>query len=283
MREAGLPGSTYVPGRPETWEGWEDSAVPRDKLGGYLRDLRALFDRYGYQSPMYGHFGDGLVHTRISYDIRHEKGVETWRRFLDEAADLVVRYGGSLSGEHGDGQAKAALLEKMYGPELIGAFREFKRIWDPDGRMNPGKVVDPYPITSNLRLGPSYRPPKLKTWFDFAEVGGFPGAAERCVGVGICRRTDTQGEVMCPSYRRRARRSTAPAAAPACCSRCCMAARCGRVGGAGPCTRRCTSAWPARDARATAPYMSIWPPTRPNSTPTTTAAGCAPAWPTAWV
>jgi Fe-S oxidoreductase len=200
VREAGLPGSTYVPGRPETWEGWEDSAVPREKLGAYLRDLRALFDRYGYQSPMYGHFGDGLVHTRISFDIRHEAGVETWRRFLDEAADLVVRYGGSLSGEHGDGQSKAALLEKMYGPELVQAFREFKAIWDPEGRMNPGKVVDPYPITSNLRLGPDYRPPRLETWFDYPEVGGFQGAAERCVGVGICRRVDTHGGVMCPSY-----------------------------------------------------------------------------------
>ncbi|MFL5335668.1 MAG: FAD-binding and (Fe-S)-binding domain-containing protein, partial [Geminicoccaceae bacterium] len=170
------------------------------KLGAYLRDFRALLDRYGYQTPMYGHFGDGLVHCRISFDIRHEEGVKTWRRFLDEAADLVVRYGGSLSGEHGDGQSKAALLGKMYGPELVEGFREFKAIWDPDGRMNPGKVVDPYPITSNLRLGPSYQPPKLDTWFDYSEVGGFQGAAARCVGVGLCRRVDTKGGVMCPSY-----------------------------------------------------------------------------------
>ena len=200
VREAGLPGSTYVPGRDETWEGWEDSAVPREKLGTYLRELRALYGRYGYDGPVYGHSGGGLVHTRISFDIRHEKGVEAWRRFLDEAADLVVRHGGSLSGEHGDGQARAAMLTKMYGPELVRAFAEFKAIWDPEGRMNPGKVVDPYPITSNLRLGPSYQPPKLDTWFAYETEGSFHGAAQRCVGVAKCRRVENDGTVMCPSY-----------------------------------------------------------------------------------
>lgn len=200
VREAGLPGSAYVPDRPETWEGWEDTAVPRERLGAYLRDLNAIFDRYGFVSPMYGHFGDGLVHCRISYDLKTERGIETWRRFLDEASDLVVRYGGSLSGEHGDGQARADLLGKMYGPELIQAFREFKAIWDPENRMNPGKLVDPYPIASNLRLDPGYQPPKLKTHFAYAEDGGFAGAVERCVGVGKCRRHNTEQQVMCPSY-----------------------------------------------------------------------------------
>ncbi|MBJ6127080.1 FAD-binding and (Fe-S)-binding domain-containing protein [Microvirga splendida] len=200
VRRAGLPGSAYVPDRPETWEGWEDTAVAPERLGDYLRDLKALFDRYGYVSPMYGHFGDGLVHCRVSFDLKSEQGIETWRRFLEEAADLVVRYGGSLSGEHGDGQSRAALLEKMYGPELIQAFREFKMIWDPHGMMNPGKIVDPYPITSNLRLGPSYDPPSQKTHFHFEEEGGFRGAVERCVGVGKCRRHDSKDQVMCPSY-----------------------------------------------------------------------------------
>ncbi|WP_158295567.1 FAD-binding and (Fe-S)-binding domain-containing protein [Crenalkalicoccus roseus] len=200
VREAGLPGSAYIPGRPETWEGWEDAAVPRERLGDYLRDFGALVERYGYVTPMYGHFGDGLVHARVSFELRSERGIETWRRFMDEAADLVVRYGGSLSGEHGDGQSKAELLEKMYGPDLVRAFREFKAIWDPEGRMNPGKVVDPYPITSNLRLGPGYRPPPVRTWFRFPGEDGFPGAAERCVGVGKCRRVDMNGDVMCPSY-----------------------------------------------------------------------------------
>ncbi|HEV7435036.1 MAG TPA: FAD-binding and (Fe-S)-binding domain-containing protein, partial [Pseudorhizobium sp.] len=199
VREAGLPASAYVPDRPEAWEGWEDTAVPREKLGDYVRDLRALYKKHGYESPIYGHFGDGLVHCRVSFDLKSEPGIAQWRRFLDEAADLVIGYGGSLSGEHGDGQGRAELLEKMYGPELVQAFREFKAIWDPDGRMNPGKVVDAFPITSNLRLGPSYTPPELETHFHFGK-GGFAAEAERCVGVGKCRRNDAGTQVMCPSY-----------------------------------------------------------------------------------
>lgn len=200
IREAGLPASAYVPDRPEAWEGWEDSAVPPDRLGDYIRELRALYERFGYVSPMYGHFGDGLVHCRVSFDPKSEGGIRDWRRFMEEAADLVVRFGGSLSGEHGDGQARAELLERMYGAELVQAFNEFKAIWDPDGRMNPGKIVHPYPLTSNLRLGPSYKPPPLETTFAFGDEGGFAGAAERCVGVGKCRRVDSEEQVMCPSY-----------------------------------------------------------------------------------
>ncbi|MGJ3262467.1 MAG: FAD-binding and (Fe-S)-binding domain-containing protein [Salinarimonas sp.] len=200
VREAGLPGSAYIPDRPETWEGWEDTAVPPEKLGAYTRDLQALYQKYGYVSPMYGHFGDGLVHCRVSFDLKHEDGVAEWSRFLSEAADLVVRYGGSLSGEHGDGQARGALLERMYGAEMMEAFREFKQIWDPEGLMNPGKILDPYPATSNLRLGPRYAPEEPRTFFSFHEEGGFVAAAERCVGVGKCRRLDSEGGVMCPSY-----------------------------------------------------------------------------------
>src|SRR5205085_11141923 len=119
--------------------------------------------------------------------------------FLDEAAELVVSLGGSIAGEHGAGQSKAELLPKMFGPELVEGFREFKSIWDPDWKLNPGKVVDPYPITSNLRLGTDYRPPKVKTHFAFADDGGsFAHATTRCVGIGNCRRTE--GGVMCPSY-----------------------------------------------------------------------------------
>ncbi|HEV7344452.1 MAG TPA: FAD-binding and (Fe-S)-binding domain-containing protein [Devosia sp.] len=199
VREAGLPASAYVPDRPEAWEGWEDTAVPREKLGDYVRDLKSLYKKFGYVSPIYGHFGDGLVHCRVSFDLKSEPGIAQWRDFMDEAADLVIRYGGSLSGEHGDGQGRAELLEKMYGPELVQAFREFKAIWDPDGLMNPGKVVDPYPITSNLRLGPSYTPPELQTRFRF-DQGSFAAEAERCVGVGKCRRGDPGNQVMCPSY-----------------------------------------------------------------------------------
>ncbi|GGK48481.1 FAD-binding and (Fe-S)-binding domain-containing protein [Salinarimonas ramus] len=200
VREAGLPGSAYIPDRPETWEGWEDTAVPPAKLGAYLRDLKALYDRYGYVSPMYGHFGDGLVHCRVSFDLKHEDGVAQWGRFLGEAADLVVRHGGSLSGEHGDGQARGELLERMYGSEMLAMFRAFKGIFDPDGLMNPGKILDAYPATSNLRLGPAYDPDEPKTVFSFHEEGGFVAAAERCVGVGKCRRIESSGGVMCPSF-----------------------------------------------------------------------------------
>jgi FAD/FMN-containing dehydrogenase/Fe-S oxidoreductase len=199
IRESGLGATAFVPGKPLTWPGWEDSAVPPERLGEYLRGLRALFDRYDYDGSLYGHFGEGCIHTRVNFALQDEAGIRKWRRFLDEAADLVVRFGGSLSGEHGDGQARAELLTKMYGEELVQAFREFKAIWDPQGRMNPGKVVDPYPITANLRLGARYHPRQLETEFAYTEDdGSFTHATLRCVGVGKCRRLD--GGVMCPSY-----------------------------------------------------------------------------------
>ena len=201
VRKAGLGATAFVPGHPDVWEGFEDSAVPPEKVGAYLRDLDGLFKRYGYESALYGHFGDGCIHCRINFGLRSESGVAQWRQFMNEAADLVVSYGGSISGEHGDGQSKAELLDKMYGPELIEAFREFKAIWDPEGRMNPGKIVDPYPITSNLRTGPDYRPPHPATRFSFpTEGGGFERAAIRCVGIGECRRHDLEKGVMCPSW-----------------------------------------------------------------------------------
>jgi FAD/FMN-containing dehydrogenase/Fe-S oxidoreductase len=201
VREAALAATAHVPDWPETYPGWEDSAVRRDNLGGYLCDLKKLLHKHGYDASLYGHFGDGLVHCRIPFDLRTERGLKNWQKFLEEAAQLVVRYGGSISGEHGDGQARGALLEVMYGPELVQAFREFKAIWDPRSRMNPGKVVDPFPITSNLRVGPKYQPPELKTHFGFAEDGrSFTRATQRCVGVGMCRRHGSDNGIMCPSY-----------------------------------------------------------------------------------
>lgn len=200
VRDDALGAESYIPNHPDTWPGWEDSAVPPDRLGGYVRDLKKLFHKYGFDPNIYGHFGQGVVHCAVGFRLYDEAGIRQWRKFLDEAADLVVRYGGSLSGEHGDGQARAQLLEKMYGPTLVEAFREFKAIWDPDGLMNPGKVVDPYPITSNLRYGPDYHPPEVTTHFAFRKEGGFDRAAQRCVGTGKCRRVDSGDEVMCPSY-----------------------------------------------------------------------------------
>ena len=199
IRESGLGATANVPGEPLTWPGWEDAAVHPSKVGGYLRDFRALLDRYGYDCALYGHFGDGCVHVRIDFDFATAKGVETYRRFTAEAADLVVSHGGSLSGEHGDGQSRGELLDRMYGPRLVEAFREFKAIWDPQGAMNPGKVVDPYPRDSNLAYGPDFQPPPKETEFAFTMDGGsFNRAAIRCVGVGKCRRL--AGGVMCPSF-----------------------------------------------------------------------------------
>ena len=199
IRESGLGATAFIPGEDDHWEGWEDAAVPPEQLGSYLRGFRELLERYDYRTSMYGHFGDGCVHCRIDFDLRSPGGVRKWRSFLDDAADLVLEHGGSLSGEHGDGQSRGELLEKMYGPDLVQAFREFKAIWDPDGRMNPHKVVDPYPIVSNMKLGAGYNPPEPETHFAYPEDGGsFSHAALRCVGAGKCRSTDSG--TMCPSY-----------------------------------------------------------------------------------
>jgi FAD/FMN-containing dehydrogenase/Fe-S oxidoreductase len=221
VRESALGAVVFVPGEPDRWEGWEDAAVPPEKLGAYLRSITALMAEYGYSSPLYGHYGQGCVHMRINFDFLSEKGLRDFREFLDRATDVVIGFGGSLSGEHGDGQARAALLPKMFGPELMEAFREFKTLWDPDNRMNPGKLMDAvrvYDPIENLRKGhlrwgqsPSAGPRQeegadgsaradFKPHFAFGKDGGsLETATERCVGVGACRKTD--GGVMCPSYR----------------------------------------------------------------------------------
>ncbi len=199
VRELGL-GSTRVPGiTPDTYTGWEDAAVPPAKLGSYLRDFYALCSRYSYYVVLYGHFGQGCIHCRMNFEMKTVEGVAKYRRFVTEAAHLVVHYGGSLSGEHGDGQSRAELLPIMFGPKLVEAFAKFKRIWDPSGKMNPGKIVDPYPLDSNLRTGPDYKPKALPTIFQFPDDGGsMAGATERCFGVGKCRKLE--GGTMCPSF-----------------------------------------------------------------------------------
>ena len=199
VREAGLGATAYLPGAVDHYEGWEDAAVAPERLGAYLRDFQELLDRYGYDTSKYGHFGQGLVHCRINFGLRSAGGLAQWRSFMDEVTSLVVEHGGVFSGEHGDGQSKAMFMEKLYGPELVQAFREFKAIWDPDGLMNPGKVVDPYRIDENLKLGTSYSPPDPDVHFHYPEDGGsFAHAALRCVGAGKCR--DTSAGTMCPSY-----------------------------------------------------------------------------------
>ncbi|WP_092534465.1 FAD-binding and (Fe-S)-binding domain-containing protein [Amycolatopsis arida] len=200
-REAGLGATAYPPGGPETHEGWEDAAVPPDRLGDYLRDFRELLDRHDYGSAsLYGHFGQGCVHTRIPFDLRTAEGVARYRRFVEDAARLVTSYGGSLSGEHGDGQSRGELLPIMFGDTVIRAFEEFKALFDPGNRMNPGKVVHPDPLDGNLRQGVGYDPWEPATHFAYPhDKHRFSEAAGRCVGVGKCR--GNQDGVMCPSYR----------------------------------------------------------------------------------
>ncbi len=198
VRESGLGATAFVPNKDDTWPGWEDSAVPPEKVGDYLHDLRDLFKQYNYDVALYGHFGQGCIHCRINFDLVTAEGIAQYKKFTGDAARLVIRYGGSLSGEHGDGQARADLLEIMYGKELLKAFQKFKSIWDPEGMMNPGKVVNPYDQQQNLRLGTDYHPKKTDTHFKFTAEGGFDRAVLHCVGVGKCRRDE--GGTMCPSY-----------------------------------------------------------------------------------
>ena len=200
IRESSLGATSHVPGEPFNWEGWEDAAVSPEKLGGYLRDLRKMMAEFNYKGSLYGHFGHACVHTRLNFDLQSKEGIAKFRKFVEEAADLVVSYGGSLSGEHGDGQARAELLPKMFGPELMEAFRKFKTAWDPDWKMNPGKLIEPNKLDANLRLGADYAPWEPQTHFQFPlDHGSLSNAALRCVGVGKCRREE--GGVMCPSWR----------------------------------------------------------------------------------
>ena len=200
VREAGLGSTAWVPGMPDTWPGWEDSAVAPENLGRYMRDLKALYKKYNYKGAMYGHFGDGLIHTRIDFALHTTPEVTHFRQFMEDAAALVVRHGGTLSGEHGDGRARAELLPIMYGAKLIQAFEEFKRIWDPLGRMNPGKIVMPKKLDTDLRYGPQFQPQQYDTVFHYPESeNSFARAVMRCVGIGECRKHST-GD-MCPSFR----------------------------------------------------------------------------------
>ena len=201
IRDSALGATAIRSDGTHNFEGWEDGAVPPERLGYYLREISKLWTQFGYSGSWYGHFGQGCVHTRNNFDLRSVEGLRTYRAYVERAADLVVSLGGSLSGEHGDGQARGELLERMYGRVLVDAFRQFKAVFDPRGRMNPGKVVDPYPLDTNLRMGPLQvrtTTPELR----FTLRGGSASlqeAVERCVGVGKCR--GHLSGTMCPSYR----------------------------------------------------------------------------------
>ncbi|MFJ2576665.1 FAD-binding and (Fe-S)-binding domain-containing protein [Kitasatospora aureofaciens] len=198
VREAGAGIVTRLPGGGQAWPGWEDSAVPPERLGDYLRDLRALLRRHSLRGVPYGHFGEGCVHLRIDFPLDEPQGVLVFREFLEQAADLAVSYGGSLSGEHGDGQARAELLPRMYAPEVIALFGEFKRIWDPENLLNPGALVDPRPLDADLRFVTAPRR-TLPLALPYEQDGGsLVQAVHRCVGVAKC--VDPTTGVMCPSY-----------------------------------------------------------------------------------
>ena len=199
LRESGLGASAMIPGYQRTWPGAEDVAVAPEKLGAYLRRFAAVLEAHRLEAAVYyGHFGDGCVHCRINFDLESAPGVARFRAAMEQIADLVVDFGGSLSGEHGDGRARSEFLPKTFGPELIEAFAEFKRAFDPDGMMNPGVIVNPTAIDSHLRLVSERRPVSPTTHFDFSDDGGFAGATLRCVGIGKCRKLDAG--TMCPSY-----------------------------------------------------------------------------------
>jgi Fe-S oxidoreductase len=174
-------------------------AVAPAKLGAYLRRFNQLLEKRQLRvSIYYGHFGQGCVHCRVTFDMMSPEGIAVFRATMEEIGDLVGEFGGSISGEHGDGIGRSELLPRMFGTELIPVFEEFKRVFDPDWRMNPGSIVRPHPLDSHLKLGPNYHPLQIPTHFDFSADGGFMGAALRCVGVGKCRKTDAG--TMCPSY-----------------------------------------------------------------------------------
>ncbi|MBK3581634.1 FAD-binding oxidoreductase, partial [Streptomyces sp. MBT65] len=201
-----MPGGTSQPpgagGGSEAWPGWEDCAVPPARLGAYLRDFRELLTAYGLRGTPYGHFGDGCIHVRIDFDLLTSAGVARFRGFSEELAELVVAHGGSLSGEHGDGQARAELLPRMYGTEMVTLFERAKGIWDPDDLLNPGMLVRPAPLDTNLRFSVLPREP-VDVVFGYPSDGGdFSAAVRRCVGVAKCRTKEASGpSVMCPSFR----------------------------------------------------------------------------------
>ncbi|MFE0579266.1 FAD-binding and (Fe-S)-binding domain-containing protein [Streptomyces sp. NPDC058874] len=189
IREDAAGTATRTPDGRMAWPGWEDCAVPPARLGAYLREFRSLLAAHGLHGTPYGHFGEGCVHARIDFDLASAAGRTRYRAFSEELADLVVAHGGSLSGEHGDGQARAELLPKMYGDEVIRLFGAYKDVWDPAGGMNPGMLVRPARLDENLR-------------FEVLPATPFAAEVARCVGVAKCRTGEPGGPgVMCPSYR----------------------------------------------------------------------------------
>ncbi|WKD60300.1 putative FAD-linked oxidoreductase [Corynebacterium ciconiae DSM 44920] len=199
IRESSAGLATRLPDGGEAWPSWEDSAVPPENLASYLRGLYELMDRYGLRGIPFGHFGEGCIHVRISFDLHSEEGIAAFRSFMHEAAELVTAHGGSLSGEHGDGRARSELLEVMYSPQMLELFARFKHIFDPEGHCNPGVLVQPEALDAGLRISPQQQRLSLHEVHAFSkDRGELRHAINRCVGVGACRSMDS---AMCPSFQ----------------------------------------------------------------------------------
>jgi Fe-S oxidoreductase len=198
VREAALGLSMAMKGDAKTVSFVEDTAVAPEKLRDYIRDFQRLIRRHGTHAGIYAHASVGCLHVRPVIDLKTEAGRRTFEALASDVADLVLAYGGALSGEHGDGLVRSPFMERMFGPVLYSAFRQIKRTFDPDGILNPGKIVGAPPLSSNLRYGAGYRTSAPATHFDYAELGGLAGAVEMCSGIGACRKT--QSATMCPSY-----------------------------------------------------------------------------------
>lgn len=198
--KAGLASARPVTEEYEAWPGWEDAAVPPAQLGAYLRAFQALLAEHHLRGPTYGHFGEGCVHIRVDFDLLTAAGRGRFRRFIEEAADLVVTHGGVPSGEHGDGQARAELQAKVFGRPVVAMFEGFKALWDPTGQLNPGVGVRPRPLDEDLRVASPAPALRRHGGLALAPDGGdLARATRRCVGVAACR--TESGGVMCPSFR----------------------------------------------------------------------------------
>ena len=198
LREAALGLSMAQKGDAKSLSFVEDTAVAPERLSEYIGRFMALIRKHGTVAGVYAHASVGCLHVRPVVNMKTADGVAKFEAIANDVADLVLEYGGALSGEHGDGYVRSPFMEKMFGPRLYQAFREIKRLFDPQGILNPGKIVDAPPLTSNLRLGAGYQSPRPATYFDYSEHGGMGGAVEMCSGVGACRKK-LEG-TMCPSY-----------------------------------------------------------------------------------
>ena len=177
----------------------EDTAVAPERLRDYIAEFLREIQAQGTTAGVYAHASVGCLHVRPVINLKTIAGVQQFETLAGQVADLVLKYGGALSGEHGDGLVRSPFMEKMFGPELYQAFRDLKRTFDPKNVLNPGKIVDAPPLSGNLRFGPEYLTPEVPTVFDFSADGGLARATELCAGVGECRKK-RQG-VMCPSYQ----------------------------------------------------------------------------------